>query len=138
MAYLFQFRELYDELLDSKSRQIVPLLQSWAGANRAVLDSHRKFQRLNVLNHSYEVERDELHSLYALSRVCDTLLLPFQAGECWFDLSGEQFAEFWQTLGIAAREVSEYHPFWCEIVFNAQTAPMTGRRRASKEFFGLL
>ena len=116
MAYLFQFRELYNELHDAKSWQVAPLLQIWADDNRAILEPLRKFQQFNALDNSYEIASDELESFYALSRVCDTLILPFQAGQCWFDSSVEQFVEFWQTLGIKAREADDYHPFWCEIV----------------------
>ena len=116
MAYLSEFRELYDGLHDAKSWQVAPLLYDWSSRNAAILEPLRKFQQFNALDNSYEIASGELESLYALSRVCDTLILPFQAGQCWFNLSPMQFAEFWQTLGLAARETDDYHPFWCEIV----------------------
>ena len=115
-TYLFQFRELFNELHEAKSWQVAPLLYDWSSRNAAILEPLRQFQRFNALGHFYPVERGELESFYALSRVCDILLLPFQSGECWFNLHREQFVDFWQTLGIAAREPRDYHPFWCEIV----------------------
>ena len=115
-SYLSQFRELHDELMSDTSGEVAPLLARWAAANSAILEPYRHFRQLNGPSNNYPVEREELHSLYALSRICDVTLLPFQAGEVWFDLSRNQFEEFWQTLGIEAREPREYHPFWCEIV----------------------
>ena len=114
--YLSQFRELYHQLLDGEGAQIAPLLANWARDNRAILEPYRKFRQLNALGNSYAVETDELHSLYALSRVCDVLMLAFQPGEVWFDLSLGEFVEFWQNLGIEANQPRDYHPFWCEIV----------------------
>ncbi len=114
--YLSEFRELYDALLGDEDGSVASILASWADSNRAVLEPYRKFQRFNALDNIYSLEDAELWSLYALSRVCDTLLLPFQSGECWFDLSVEQFSDFWQKLDVAVSEPREYHPFWCEIV----------------------
>ena len=114
--YLSQFRELYGQLHDTKAAHAAPLLAKFAASNAAILESYRKFRRFNALDNSYQVETEELHSLYALSRVCDVLILPFAPGESWFALSRNQFVEFWQMLGIEAREPNQYHPFWCEIV----------------------
>lgn len=116
MSYLSEFRELYDELHEGESRQVAPLLRDWSSRHSAILEPYRKFQQLNVLENIYEVAGFELSALYALSRVCDTLLLPFQVGEIWFDLTLDESADFWQKLGIQAREPREFHPFWCEIV----------------------
>ena len=115
-AYLSQFRELYEALLDAQGAEVAPLLDSWGARHAAVLTPLAQLRRFNAPDNPYQVERDDLESLYALSRVCDALLLPFQSGECWFDLSRQQFADFWQTLGITASEPRNYHPFWCEIV----------------------
>ncbi len=114
--YQSQFRELYHGLLDVEGADVAPLLASWADSNRAILEPYRKFRQLNATGNSYEVGHDELHSLYALSRVCDVMLLARQAGDVWFDLTRAEFADFWQTLGILASEPCDYHPFWCEIV----------------------
>ena len=115
-VYLSEFRELWGEILRPESRFVAPLLRDWAARHAAILGPYRKFQQLNALDNSYQFAPDELHSFYALSRICDVLVLPFQRGECWFDLSVEQFADFWQTLGVAASQPRDYHPFWCEIV----------------------
>ena len=120
--YLFQFRELFYQLLDVEAEAGAPLLRDWAACNRDILAPYRHFRQLNTPGNVYVVDDGdserygELESLYALSRVCDVMLLAFQTGEPWFDLSREQFAEFWRKLGIEAREPTEYHPFWCEIV----------------------
>lgn len=115
-SYLFQFRRLFDDLRKGKSIQPALLLADWAESNRSILEPYRKFQQLNWSGNSYRVEVDELRSLHALSRVCDTTLFSFQSGPKFINLSQLEFVEFWQKLGIEASEPRAYHPFWCEIV----------------------
>ena len=114
--YLQEFRKLHEALVGDANANVPDLLRDWTARHATVLTPLAELRRFNALDNSYQVKRNDLESLYALSRVCDTLILPFQAGQCWFDLSRQQFADFWQTLGVAASEPREYHSFWCEIV----------------------
>lgn len=136
--YLFEFRELFHQLHNVEAHQAATLLAQWAGSNRDILKPYRKFQKLDALDNSYPVESEDLWSFYTLSRICNLMLLPFQTGEHWFDLTRPEFENFWQTLGIAAREPRDYHPFWCEIVACENVANENAAPRIEEVFWPAL
>lgn len=65
---------------------------------------------------------EDLWHLYALSRVNQVLLLRFQQGRAdgtdWPgpELSPNEYRAFSESLGMAVADVSEFHPFYHEIV----------------------
>jgi hypothetical protein len=75
-----------------------------------------------------EAETEEIWRLYALSRVNDLLIFPFQPDSHPyedvyqrprpdFDLTHEQYISFMTLLGLRVVEHAAFHPFFHEIVF---------------------
>jgi len=117
------FRELYEELLnyegESPFRDVLMPWQDKAYQAMSVLQTYgenqaRSLLRENIVEHLWE--------LYALSRVSDILLLPFQKGNydgsSWEgpNIKLEERDEYLSSLGMRAIEQEIFHPFFHEIV----------------------
>jgi hypothetical protein len=68
-----------------------------------------------------QIPYDDIWDLYAMFRVSDLLLLPFQQGEydgsSWSpEISLVQRTEYWLSLGMQAFSQPAFHPFYHEIV----------------------
>lgn len=115
--YLSQFRALLRDFPHTRGvfeRFLLP----WAMQNETILEPFEAFREFNGPDNPYEVSPGDLHSFYALSRVCDALIAPLEpsgVGAAKWSLTSAQFAGFWDLLGMEAREPDEFHPFWCEI-----------------------
>jgi hypothetical protein len=117
------FRELYEQLLEYKGeRAYQDVLLPWQ--DNAV-------RAMNALKHCGEIRArllcnrgmiKHLWSLYALSRVSDILLLPFQKGDCdgssWPGptITAEERDAYFISLGMTPIEQETFHPFFHEIV----------------------
>ena len=96
------------------------LLGEGVRAFRPAMDRLARYRRRNAPEHPYAVEDWHLWELYALSRVNDYLLLPFQSAEPIRDdlprLSEEAYVAFFVGLGFEAFRDRPYAPFYHEIV----------------------
>jgi hypothetical protein len=117
------FRELYEELLnyegESPFRDVLMPWQDNAYRAMSVLKNFGEAWARSLLRDDIV---DHLWDLYALSRVSDVLLLPFQKGN--YDGSSwpgpsvtlEERDEYFGSLGMAPIEQKIFHPFFHEIV----------------------
>ena len=122
------FRSLYTMLLDSPPEHAFEaVLVPWVGRGREILDGLRHHARATPGRWACDTRKalggaleEELWALYALSRVVDVLLLPFQPGpaDAWAGpaLTLEQLTGFLTALGLEREERAAFHPFHHEIV----------------------
>jgi hypothetical protein len=78
-----------------------------------------------------QIPIDDIWYLYAISRVSDLLLLPFQQGEydgsSWSpSITLEQRTEYWLSLGMQTFSQPDFHPFYHEIVEVVQSEDPSG------------
>ena len=114
MAYISEFRALYHELSEHKTAyQLVTFLEKWSDENVRLIQDlarHRHFDP------TFNFDRDELSSWYALSRVNDWLLMSFRRAPGFPTLPEIEYSKFWDALQMTRSYPHDYHPFWCEIV----------------------
>lgn len=123
------FRKLYEQLLQSESdRPYQDVLLPWqdeADQAMSVLqvygeDQARHLSGENIVGHLWD--------LYALSRVSDVLLLPFQQnnrdGRAWWapGITPEERDAYLCSLGMRRIEHHTFHPFFHEIVEVVQSS----------------
>jgi len=110
------FRKLYDDILDYRRWQLYyDVLTPWIQKSAAALKDADGFR------HRHDAPKDDdrwmvqMWNLYALSRVNDRLLLPFQATETrpWNRpaVDREQYAMFFEQIGMAPFEARTGQPF---------------------------
>ena len=115
-------RELYHSLLKYDGTAAhTEVLQPWLARNREEACWIRNFgNRLG--NPIPAAEPGDLYRLYALSRVCETLILGFQQGQAdgcdWPGLviSKAQYASFVDAVGLTIVHPTRYTPFHHEVV----------------------
>ncbi|HKQ72985.1 MAG TPA: hypothetical protein VJ810_04600 [Blastocatellia bacterium] len=121
--FLPDFRELYEQLLEyegpSAYQDVLLPWQEKADQTMSVLKKYGEIQaRLIPIKDIYQ----HLSDLYALSRVGDILLLPFQKGDCdgrsWPgpSITAEERDAYFTSLGMTRIEQKTFHPFYHEIV----------------------
>ncbi|EYF00502.1 hypothetical protein [Chondromyces apiculatus] len=122
------FRSLHEALLDAPpERAVEEVLVPWIPRGREILDGLRHHARATPGAWARDTRaklhgriEEDLQELYALSRVIDVLLLPFQSGpeDTWAGpaLTLEQLTAFLTALGLQRQERSAFHPFQHEIV----------------------
>ena len=124
---VWSFRQLYQAVLAvedeaGKERLADELLGPGLATFRPLLQSLQPYRRPNTPEHPYPVKKEDLWELYALSRVNDYLLLPFQAVDVnpasvvAPRLSLESYMAFWEGMGFAPFWERSYSPFHHEIV----------------------
>jgi hypothetical protein len=115
------FRELYDLLMDYEGDNLYEaVLQPWTAKAQTAVSAFAQFQTMS----RYDTKSDEfvlpIWNLYALSRVNDYLLLPFQNDERegWAGpaVSVEQYLEFFIDLGFTPIVSTRFSAFRHEIV----------------------
>lgn len=115
------FRDLYEEILDYEGTNLyADVLERWKLIGRAQLERLARYRRRNGTANPYVVVDDELWDFYALSRISDLLLAPFQAdAEHPWDgpaVTVGQYVEFFEALGLAAFRGGRFSPLRHEIV----------------------
>lgn len=124
---MWSFRDLYQAVVAvedeaGEGRLADELLGPALATYRPLLASLEPYRRPNTLEHPYPVQKEDLWELYALSRVNDHLLLPFQAvgvdpvSAFVPRLSSESYLAFWEGMGFAPYWENPYSPFHHEIV----------------------
>jgi hypothetical protein len=115
-------RFLYDEILncDSHNEWKDVFIRSWCQFKevRAYYHEikHRTCQKWS------EISDEESWNLYSVSRVSDVMLLSFQNGDIddstypGPSISRENYKEFFAYIGFEEKTVTQYHPFYCEVV----------------------
>lgn len=138
---VFSFRALYQELL-KETGQLILMAEGRRDAYRNVLLPwhDRALEGMAVLRRYGSLEAMNwrggepdpcnegnlnryscLECLYALSRVSDILLLPFQPVHyCWENhipaIQLEERSAWWRSLGMQEIDYPSFHPFYHEIV----------------------
>jgi len=110
------FRDLYDDLLKEKRDLASQFLPQWDERARQVIHSFENLQTMP----SSKPEDDTLWELYALSRVIDYLVQPFQKirPNQWDGpaLNRTQYEYFFESIGLSTLEERHpYSPFFHEI-----------------------
>ena len=117
-------RSLYSTLLNAahEARPVLPILLEWIKSDPPVLPIFARLGKVDGADFP-AASHDDLHELYAFSRVHDVLLLTFQKpGQGEYGLSGKppdlSMADYrtWMTqLGFRELSNAIYHPFFHEI-----------------------
>jgi len=99
------FRELYDRLMEYARRDCYgDVLLSWLPKARDAVSHLSEFRQFFLPTVKTDDFRFSLWNLYALSRVNDFLLLPFQHGgnEAWKgpQVTPEQYVTFFEEIGF--------------------------------------
>jgi hypothetical protein len=123
------FRALYGELTERAAHERPhDVLWSWLERAQALLDALRPFAGVGARTRPYRqgewIIQAVLHSLYefyALSRVSDILLLPYQRGNHagswpWPRVGLDERTAFFEALGFHRVLDHPFHPFYHEIV----------------------
>lgn len=115
-------RELYHALLEYEgTATYADVLQPWVTSNGEEARWIRAFgtRRGSPIP---EADSDDLFRLYALSRVCETLILGFQKGQAdgsnWPGpvLTTAQYTSFVEAVGLTIVHPTRYTPFHHEVV----------------------
>ena len=115
------FRELYDLLMEYEGNSLYEaVLQPWLEKGLAAVSECAHFKTMST----YDTKADSfllpIWNLYALSRVNDFLLLPFQNDERgrWTgpQVTDEQYLAFFFHLGLTPIVSKQFTPFRNEIV----------------------
>ena len=117
------FRALYENLLNYQGeRPYRDVLLPEIDEARRTLDMLNSCGEIQARHLPTENIIEHLWELYALSRVSDVLLLPFQEGDCdgssWPGpkLTAEERESYFISLGMRPIEKKTFHPFFHEIV----------------------
>lgn len=125
------FRAFYHFLLDPDSKGWEPwrvldrtLLLEWAAQLAPTMQSLAPFASAAARQLQGEEILEGLWELYALSRVNDLLLLPFQPvapseherEQPVTPITLDDYLTFWEHLGLRRYLPRAFHPFFCEIV----------------------
>jgi hypothetical protein len=123
------FRALYEALTERAERGAASdVLWSWLERAQAWLDPLRPYGRVEARTRTYrqgehidDAVLDALFELYALSRVSDILLLPYQRGSYagawrWPQVGLDERTAFFEALGFRRVPDRPFHPFYHEIV----------------------
>jgi len=113
------YRHLAEELMNyERSATYSEVLVPWLGENQREVLWLQEFGR-RVGSPIPSASSEELCRLYALGRVCETLLLRFQSGQVdeWPGphLTLGEYESFAQALGLATSRPISYSPFHHEI-----------------------
>ncbi len=114
------FRDLFDGILRYEQNSLFhDVLQPWvAKAQRAVADFAR-FRSRSLYDPRDEAAQVAMWNLYALSRVNDLLLMPFQPGAEEIKIatvSREEYESFFSQIGFTVAASGTFSPFHHEIV----------------------
>ena len=114
-------RELYEQLLDYKGeRPYQEVLLPWKDKADHAMTILRNYGDGDAKHLFKENIIEHLWDLYALSRVSDILLLPFQKGESdsWPgpNIKPDERNAYLLSLGMMLIEQKTFHPFFHEIV----------------------
>lgn len=116
------FRELCERLLDDDKRPYQDVLLPRHDQAKQAVDALRYLSETQARHLLKENIVEHLWELYALSRVSDILLLPFQKGDydgsSWPgpNLTPEERESYLVSLGMRPIERKTFHPFFHEIV----------------------
>jgi hypothetical protein len=121
MSDVLSPRGLFNAMLDYQGTDVyTELLAPWVDANVEVRDwLHAFAQRPG--SPIPDADNDDLYELYALSRICDLLLLGLPGGDMgereWRapSISPHDFQAFFESLGMATTWPQNYSPFHHEI-----------------------
>jgi hypothetical protein len=121
--YIGDFRELYEELVDyDGEREYQDVLLPWQDRASRAMDVLKIYGDHQARHFPEENIYEHLWDLYALSRISDVLLLPFQQGSydssTWPgpNIKPEEREAFFLALGMRPIEQQTFHPFFHEIV----------------------
>ena len=118
-----EFRELYQNLLGYEGENLYQeVLIPWQDKADQVMRHLQKYGDVDAKDWSQPRQNisNDLCALYALSRVSDFLLLPFQTGS--YDIkrppriSSQERSEYFIRLGMEPIKQATFHPFFHEIV----------------------
>lgn len=117
------FSELYKNLVRSNWQEGENLYQKvlipWQDKADQAMKHLKVYGNIEAKTWQCEGKKD-LCDLYALSRVSDILLLPFQSGshdiKCVPQISLQERSEFFIRLGMQPIEQATFHPFYHEVV----------------------
>ncbi len=131
----FWFRALYDELLDEEKLSSTDVLRKWHFDAKAALHRLARYGEERAIhwklspksNRDDQISYVDSWNLYALSRISDLLLLPFQHGDydgsSWYpQITLAQRTDYWLSLGMIPFAPSQFHPFYHEVVEVEQSA----------------
>lgn len=115
------FRELYENLLRYEGENLYQeVLISWQDKADQIMRHLKAYGNVEAENWNTKGILEDLWDLYALSRVSDILLLPFQTGSDdskWTPpISLQERSEYFIGLGMQPIEQATFHPFFHEIV----------------------
>jgi hypothetical protein len=115
------FRALYHEILAYEGDALFEdILKGWVPRGRATMVRLTAFQEPVGRATPRQASPEDRSELYALSRVSDYLLLPFQdvEGETWNGpgVSRDQYASFFTALGLTPFSCRPFSPFYHEVV----------------------
>ena len=126
------FRALCNEIWSYSGGIIFDdILAHWVGRSRAAVAALGELREARPYDTAILEHSANMWNLYALSRVNDILLLAFQNVEdgretfaipAWFELSREQYVEFFESLGFVLMERADFSAFYHEIL-NVRQAP---------------
>lgn len=116
----WEFRMLYDAVLSYEGTALhADVLAPWLGQNAAAREWLLDFAR-RPGTPVPPASAEDLHALYAVSRVSEILLGVFQPATVseWpeLDISLEEYTAFMTGLGFAVAEPAVFSPFYHEVV----------------------
>ena len=129
------YRALFEALHEYEGDSLyTDVLAPWAHTQTRVFDWLRAFEERQG-DPIPPATTEDLWQLYALSRVFDVLLLPFQNGRADdYDWAGplillEEYGAFAEALGLGVLQPTEFSPFYHEVVeVEPATDPMEPAR----------
>jgi hypothetical protein len=123
------FRALYEALTERTERRAASnVLWSWLERAQALLDPLRPYGRVEARTRTYrrgewivQAVLHRLYEFYALSRISNILLLPYQRGPYasaweWPQVGLVERTAFFEALGFRRVPDRAFHPFYHEIV----------------------
>lgn len=133
------FRQLYESLVNDAPPSV---LTEWL--DRHGLTAAKWFATLRErLDPAHPLSEDESWTLYAFSRVNETLLLSFQPSrDNWHDwtpgISLDAYCNFMQALGLEVLPARPFSPFHHEIVTVSQSGEPSAPAMMTREFWPAL
>jgi hypothetical protein len=115
------FRELWEQVADHKAGDLYELVVSpWIEKARASVSEFAHFRQMARYDRKDEAFQFPIWNLYALSRVNDFLLLPFQGDETreWTgpQVTRDNYLRFFTEIGFRSFVAERFAPFRHEIV----------------------
>lgn len=115
------FRDLYEEINKYRRHLLFwDVLNPWIEKARPAITELSRFKQLSTFDTPYQAAFTSMWNLYALSRVNDRLLLPFQEetkpDRFIAKVTLAEYADFFAQMGFTLVESNRFSPFHQEIV----------------------